>query len=93
MSVCERRYAATQFALLSAIYALSRWAAGLMSGVLAERLGFAALLLLHISAGVAGVPAAASSALRGVSRSNAQPRPRAIAVAASTMRITSTACT
>ena len=28
MSVCERRYAATQFALLSAIYALSRWAAG-----------------------------------------------------------------
>jgi PAT family beta-lactamase induction signal transducer AmpG len=42
MSVCERRYAATQFALLSAIFALSRWAAGLMSGVLAERLGFAA---------------------------------------------------
>jgi MFS transporter, PAT family, beta-lactamase induction signal transducer AmpG len=41
MSVCERRYAATQFALLSAIYALSRWAAGLVSGVLAERLGFA----------------------------------------------------
>ena len=41
MSVCERRYAATQFALLSAIYALSRWAAGLMSGALAEQLGFA----------------------------------------------------
>jgi PAT family beta-lactamase induction signal transducer AmpG len=41
MSVCERRYAATQFATLSAIFALSRWAAGLMSGVLAERLGFA----------------------------------------------------
>jgi PAT family beta-lactamase induction signal transducer AmpG len=41
MSVCERRYAATQFALLSAVFALSRWAAGLMSGVLAERLGFA----------------------------------------------------
>ena len=45
MSVCERRYAATQFALLSAVFALSRWAAGLMSGVLAERLGFAAVLL------------------------------------------------
>jgi PAT family beta-lactamase induction signal transducer AmpG len=41
MSVCERRYAATQFATLSAIYALSRWAAGLASGVVAERLGFA----------------------------------------------------
>jgi PAT family beta-lactamase induction signal transducer AmpG len=42
MSVCERRYAATQFASLSAVFALSRWAAGLMSGVLAERLGFSA---------------------------------------------------
>lgn len=41
MSVCERRYAATQFALLSAVFALSRWAAGLASGVLAERLGYA----------------------------------------------------
>ena len=41
MSVCERRYAATQFALLSATYALSRWAAGLASGALAEHLGFA----------------------------------------------------
>jgi PAT family beta-lactamase induction signal transducer AmpG len=41
MSVCERRYAATQFALLSAVFALSRWAAGLVSGVLAERLGYA----------------------------------------------------
>jgi MFS transporter, PAT family, beta-lactamase induction signal transducer AmpG len=42
MSVCERRYAATQFASLSAVFALSRWAAGLMSGVMAERLGFSA---------------------------------------------------
>ncbi len=41
MSMCERRYAATQFALLSAIYALSRWAAGLASGAVAERLGYA----------------------------------------------------
>ena len=40
MSVCERRYAATQFALLTAIFALSRWAAGVVSGILAEQLGF-----------------------------------------------------
>jgi PAT family beta-lactamase induction signal transducer AmpG len=68
MSVCERRYAATQFALLSAIYALSRWAAGLVSGLLAERLGFAHYFLLTFALGVpayallpwvrhAGVPA------------------------------------
>jgi PAT family beta-lactamase induction signal transducer AmpG len=54
MSVCERRYAATQFALLSAIYALSRWGAGLVSGVLAERYGFAHYFLLTF---VAGLPA------------------------------------
>lgn len=40
MSVCERRYAATQFALLTAVFALSRWGAGLVSGILAEELGF-----------------------------------------------------
>ncbi len=52
MSVCERRYAATQFALLSAIYALSRWAVGLGSGILAERLGFAHYFLLTFALGV-----------------------------------------
>ncbi|HEY8259198.1 MAG TPA: MFS transporter [Gemmatimonadales bacterium] len=52
MSVCERRYAATQFALLSAIYALSRWAVGLISGVLAENLGFARYFLLTFALGV-----------------------------------------
>jgi len=41
MSVCERRYAATQYALLSALLALSRSAASAASGTLAERLGYA----------------------------------------------------
>jgi PAT family beta-lactamase induction signal transducer AmpG len=52
MSVCERRYAATQFALLSAIYALSRWAAGLVSGEVAERLGFSSYFLLTFFLGL-----------------------------------------
>ena len=52
MSVCERRYAATQFALLSAIFALSRWVAGLLSGVLAERLGFGSYFLLTFLMGI-----------------------------------------
>jgi len=52
MSVCERRYAATQFALLTAVYALSRWAVGLVSGVLAERLGFSHYFLLTFAMGV-----------------------------------------
>jgi PAT family beta-lactamase induction signal transducer AmpG len=52
MSVCERRYAATQFALLTAVFALSRWAAGLLSGVLAERLGFGGYFLLTFMMGL-----------------------------------------
>jgi MFS transporter, PAT family, beta-lactamase induction signal transducer AmpG len=40
MSVCERRYAATQFAVLSALLALSRTLAGGASGLLAENLGY-----------------------------------------------------
>jgi PAT family beta-lactamase induction signal transducer AmpG len=40
MSVCERRYAATQFAVLSAVLALSRTLAGGASGVLAENMGY-----------------------------------------------------
>ncbi len=52
MSVCERRYAATQFALLTAVFALSRWAAGLVSGVLAERLGFAGYFVLTFLMGL-----------------------------------------
>ncbi|HET7599693.1 MAG TPA: MFS transporter [Gemmatimonadales bacterium] len=52
MSVCERRYAATQYAVLSALYALSRSAAGVASGVLAERLGFASYFLLTFFLGL-----------------------------------------
>ena len=40
MSVCEKRYAATQFALLSALLAITRAVAGKASGSLAERMGY-----------------------------------------------------
>jgi PAT family beta-lactamase induction signal transducer AmpG len=52
MSVCERRYAATQYALLTALFALSRWAVGLGSGFLAERFGFAHYFLLTFFLGL-----------------------------------------
>lgn len=45
MSVCDRRFAATQYAVLSALLALGRSAAGSVSGVLAERLGYAPYFL------------------------------------------------
>jgi PAT family beta-lactamase induction signal transducer AmpG len=40
LRVCDKRYGATQFALLSSLFALGRWAAGLPSGWLAEQLGY-----------------------------------------------------
>jgi MFS transporter, PAT family, beta-lactamase induction signal transducer AmpG len=41
MSICEKRYAATQFAVLSALLAVTRYITGEFSGGLAERLGYA----------------------------------------------------
>jgi PAT family beta-lactamase induction signal transducer AmpG len=52
MSVCEKRYAATQFAVLSALLALTRWIAGDMSGQLAERLGYSGYFLLTFFLGL-----------------------------------------
>ncbi len=40
LRVCDRRYSATQFALLSSLFGLGRWVSGLPSGLLAERLGY-----------------------------------------------------
>jgi PAT family beta-lactamase induction signal transducer AmpG len=52
MSVCERRYAATQYAVLSALLALTRTVAGAASGELAERLGYAHYFLLTFFLGL-----------------------------------------
>ncbi|MGH7535628.1 MAG: MFS transporter [Gemmatimonadales bacterium] len=46
MTLCDKRYAATQFALLSAVYRLAGIAAGAISGIMAERLGYASYFLL-----------------------------------------------
>jgi PAT family beta-lactamase induction signal transducer AmpG len=54
MSMCEKRYAATQFAVLSALLAVTRWIAGEFSGGLAERMGYADYFLLTF---VLGLPA------------------------------------
>jgi MFS transporter, PAT family, beta-lactamase induction signal transducer AmpG len=40
LRVCDRRYSATQFALLSSLFALGRWGSGLPSGFLVERMGY-----------------------------------------------------
>jgi PAT family beta-lactamase induction signal transducer AmpG len=46
MTLSARRYAATQFALLSALYRVGGIAAAALSGVLATRMGYAGYFLL-----------------------------------------------
>lgn len=46
MANCEHRFAATQYALLSALLALTRAGAGPLAGVLTERVGYARFFLL-----------------------------------------------
>ena len=68
MSVCERRYAATQFAVLSALLALSRTLAGGASGVLAERMGYGKYFFLTF---LLAIPAfALLPMIKGASRSS-----------------------
>ena len=52
MSVCEKRYAATQFAVLSALLALTRWIAGDFSGRWAEEMGYANYFLVTFLLGL-----------------------------------------
>ena len=52
MSLCERRFAATQFALLSALLAVTRSVAGAASGTLAEHLGYSTYFLITFLVGL-----------------------------------------
>jgi PAT family beta-lactamase induction signal transducer AmpG len=46
MSICEKRYAATQYALLSAMFGLTRALSGAVSGFATERFGYAAYFMV-----------------------------------------------
>ncbi|MBI5745547.1 MAG: MFS transporter [Nitrospirae bacterium] len=46
MNICEKEYAATQYALLSALFGLTRSVSGAISGSATERLGYAAYFIL-----------------------------------------------
>ncbi len=48
-SLCDRKHAATQYALLSAIFGFTRTVAGSLSGVGAESLGYAGFFLLTVA--------------------------------------------
>ena len=55
LRVCDKRYSATQFALLSSLFALGRWGAGLPSGWLVQELGYPAFFALACGLAVPGL--------------------------------------
>ena len=55
MAVTEREHAATQYAMLSAAFALTRFAIGSVSGILAERMGYTSYFWLTLILGIPGL--------------------------------------
>lgn len=55
MSLCEKRFTATQYALLSSFMALTRYVAGAPSGFLVKGLGWEGYFLLCAFAGIPGL--------------------------------------
>lgn len=55
MACCERRFSATQYALLTSMMLLGSTAAGAIAGVLADRLGWPRFFLATIVAGAPGL--------------------------------------
>jgi PAT family beta-lactamase induction signal transducer AmpG len=53
--LCDRRYAAAQYALLSSLFGLGRWMSGPPSGWVAERLGYAAFFVVACLAAIPGL--------------------------------------
>lgn len=55
MAICDREFAATEFAMLSAIFALTRSVAGSFSGVWAQSIGYPAYFWITMALGVPGL--------------------------------------
>ena len=55
MALCDKKFAATDFAILSALFALTRMIAGSFSGFGAHRLGYAAWFWITVALGVPGL--------------------------------------
>ena len=48
LRVCDKRYSATQYALLSSLFGVGRWLAGMPSGWLVERVGYPTFFVLAV---------------------------------------------
>ncbi len=55
MRVCDKRYSATQYALLSSLFGLGRTVSGIPSGLFAERLGYPTFFVTCIALAIPGM--------------------------------------
>lgn len=55
MAVCDRRFAATEYALLTALFGLTRSIAGTLSGATADAMGYAGFFWLTMALGLPGL--------------------------------------
>jgi MFS transporter, PAT family, beta-lactamase induction signal transducer AmpG len=55
MAICDPEYAATQYALLSAAFAFTRFVIGSLSGMLAQNLGYSTYFWLTLVLGIPGL--------------------------------------
>jgi PAT family beta-lactamase induction signal transducer AmpG len=53
--MCEKRYSATQYALLSSLFALGRWVGTPASGWLAQAMGYRTFFLVATAAAIPGM--------------------------------------
>ena len=76
MSLCNQRFTATQYALLSAFASVGRVWVGPLAGVLAESIGWPAFFVVSTVVGAAGVGVAVVAARAGAARSRSTPTRR-----------------
>jgi MFS transporter, PAT family, beta-lactamase induction signal transducer AmpG len=55
LRLCEKRYGATQYALLSSLFAFGRWITGPIAGVVAQKAGYTALFFIGVAASAPGL--------------------------------------
>jgi PAT family beta-lactamase induction signal transducer AmpG len=55
LRICDKRYSATQYALLSSLFGFGRTLSGIPSGFLAERLGYSGFFVACIALAIPGM--------------------------------------
>jgi PAT family beta-lactamase induction signal transducer AmpG len=55
LRACDKRYSATQYALLSSLFGLGRTLSGIPSGFLAQRLGYPAFFAVAVACALPGL--------------------------------------